>query len=90
MFGPVMLVALLDAAKEMAEKLGVELLSADLDFKPAMRPSPKQCDRLLCYLREHGEATSITIRDAIGICASRENFDLRWSHRHQNDARRGN
>ena len=49
------------------------------DFTPSSEVVSKQCDRLHAFLREHGEATSITIRDQLGIAMPAARIhDLRW------------
>ena len=49
------------------------------DFTPSPEAVSSQCSRLLAYLRAHGEATSITIRDVLGIAMPAARiYDLRW------------
>ena len=56
-------------------------MSAALDFTPSAEAVSSQCDRLLAYLREHGEATSITIRDDLGIAMPAARiYGLRWAY----------
>ena len=50
-----------------------------LDFTPSAEAVTKQCDRLYDFLREHGEVSTITARDVLGIAMPAARiFDLRW------------